>query len=227
MNPLVRDLLDRADDAAARRLYRLASIRPDRERARLRAAGRPHLAPDLPPPTWEELAETSDWVIDQAHRRRAVTIRLTGLAGAPSLPSEVAIRGIGLLRLAQRLALVHGFDPGDDRGQAAIRQALAAGLGQRPFEGPLQARLTDLARSRPSVGGQLARAVVGTASADAVRGLERLIPLVGATRVDVGLVEAGERMASVYRRLAVLPGPRRLEDATEVSAAARTPDPPA
>lgn len=216
MNPVLADVFDHLDRVAASRLYARASVDPDRERARLRAAGRPHLSADGPSPSPEELEATSAWVIEGSTRRRQWFARLSALGGAASLPSDVAVRSLGIVRLAQRLAIVYGFDPHDDRGRMALQRALSVGLQIPMPEGPLNPRLSDLTRAGRSTSSQLTRALVGTASQSAVPSLQRLIPVLGAVGVSEPTSEIGARMAGVFSRLVSPARAALIEDVQEL-----------
>jgi hypothetical protein len=153
-----------------------------------------------------------------------------GIAGAPSMPPEAVATGILVLRMAQRLCVVYGFDPATDRGQMALARGLAAAWQiELPESGAFELRVSDLpALFRPgasprAVGGKLFRAMaMGTAGWIAYR-LTRFVPLVSApihaydnrTKVDA----AGRRMQQVLRRLAEVtdPGAADVEDAVEVA----------
>lgn len=221
MNPLLAELFERADASAARRGYRFLSVDVDRERARLRAAGRAHQAPEAPACPVGAMDDTAHWVLENEARRRGLGARLAAFAGAASVPGEWLGRSLALLRLAQRLGLVYGFDPRDDRGQTALWRALAAGLEvELPAHAPLVPRASRLlGRDDRALGSTLARAVLRQAGNDAVADVPRFVPVLGGlTRpsTDPALYDAGLRMIGVLSRLAE-PGPfDRAAEAEEV-----------
>ncbi|MCB9668193.1 MAG: hypothetical protein H6736_12025 [Alphaproteobacteria bacterium] len=205
MNPLLRDVLTRLDEDALRALVKLVSVDPVRERSRLRAAGRAYASPDGRAVPTSELDATAAWVVSRATRRRGLTARLVGLAGAPSVPGEVLSESVGLLRLAQRLAVVYGFDPSEDRGRTALWRALSAALEiELPEHAPIVPRATAVLQpGSRSLSGTLLRAVLGRATADAADGPLRFLPVVGSVRApETSTAAMGERMARVLSRLA-------------------------
>lgn len=215
MRPEVHDIFERLDVDTLAWLQRLASVSPPREQQRLRAAGRPYLSPSTPCPSQQELDATARWVVRRAVRRRRLTSRVVGLVGAPGVPSDVLSRALGLLRMAQRLAIVYGFDLTTDHGHVALRRALAAGIGvELPTHGPLARRATELVRPGETVGGTLLREVVlwNARETSPVRAL----PIVGALGGSGDLSTVGHRMTEVLRGLAPPITPPPTEDAVEL-----------
>lgn len=227
---LLVEAVDRADASLVAGGYRAVSVSADRVRAWLRFRGFAWLDPDATdPPSMRELDRTADAVIGRAATLCGALGGAAGVAGAPSVPPEAVATAILVLRMAQRLCVVYGFDPATDRGQMALTRALAAAWQvELPETGAFGLRVSDLpsvfkpGASPRQVGGKLVRAMaIGTVGWIASR-LTRFVPLVSApvhafdsrAKVDA----AGRRMQQVLRRLAeVRDGVAgEVEDAIEV-----------
>lgn len=222
----------RVDARLPAALHAAVSVDAGRVRRWLRAADRPFVDPEggeVPGPA--ELERTARWVIQQKQAKLALVGGLAGLAGAVSVPPETLADTVGLLRLAQRLAVVYGFDPATDRGTMAVWRALSAGFElDLPGEGPVGLRASEMpgvlvngARSRYT-GGALATAMVRETAWRIGRRLSRLVPLpflssgLSAARAHGRTDEIGQRMAATLQRLSEAPpvDPDRIEDAIEV-----------
>jgi hypothetical protein len=115
-----------ADRLTLPALTRLTHVNVERERERLRNAG----------VTWIGGALPEAWRVDQAARivigwsraSAAMSGGVWGLAGALGVLPEYVAQLVGLTRLAQRLALLHGVDPQTDHGRLIVGEALAFGL---------------------------------------------------------------------------------------------------
>lgn len=127
---LWNSLTDRLGEDVLPRLMVLASIDTEAERKSLDEAGLVYCYPDRDCfPELHELDATADVVTGNARRSAtwtAVGGSLGGLAGVPpKLLADLATR----LRLAQRLAVVYGFDPKASRGELLVRKAIYAAYG--------------------------------------------------------------------------------------------------
>lgn len=212
------EALERADDSLLAGSYRALSVSTARVRSQLRAAHRPFVDPQRPDvPPLPDLDATAAWVIAQASAQAAAIGGVAGMVGAASVPSETATTVLGVIRLAQRLAVVYGFDPDTDRGQMALWRALAAGFQvELPDRGPVGMRVRDLPAilllrkvAPRDVGGALASSVVRRALRMVVGRTTRLLPVLSSRPAAVDAAkrtaELGERMQAVLRQLAEVP----------------------
>ena len=145
------------------------------------------------------------------------------------MPPEVVASMVATLRLGQRLCIIYGFDPHEDRGQMALCRALASAYDvDLPATAPLGMRVSDLPQlarrssSPQSVAAQLTRAVLVRSALYVASRASRLIPVISATS---GVADARQRtenaarrMQAVLKRLSDAPGSPKLplEDAEEV-----------
>ena len=60
----------------------------------------------------------------------------SGVVGLAGVPPEAMVRLIQSFRLAQRIAVIYGYDPATDRGRIHVRRVFSAAWG---FELPVQA----------------------------------------------------------------------------------------
>lgn len=211
----VSDAADRLDRGSIRALYAAVSVPVERERARLRRTRRPFVDPGQPIPHPDAVRQTATRVVDQATFSATALGGFAGLGGAVSVPPEVMATMVAVVRLAQRLAIIYGFDPDRDRGQMALQQALSAGLQvDLPDGGPMGLKVTDLpgvfARSAPrEVPVAITRALVRQTAWMVVGSIGRFIPVVSAGAGAVGgrrrMRQIGHRMRESLERLAELP----------------------
>ena len=136
------------DERLVQGVYASVSVPVEKERARLRRTGRPFYDPVLGvQPDRSEVDRTARLVVRQSVFQATALGSFAGLGGAASVPPEVAATLVAIVRLAQRLGVVYGFDPESDRGRMAMWQALSAGLDvELPSSGPLGMRMSDLPR---------------------------------------------------------------------------------
>lgn len=230
---LLRDMFHRVDDRLVHGWYRSMSVPSERVRRHLRHAGRPFCDPRAPSqPTLIELDGTARWVIDQSRFNATALGGIAGLAGLASVAPEVAATVVAVMRMAQRLAIVYGFDPESDRGQMALWRALAAGFEvDLPDRGPVGIRVSDLPAivaprvlAPRTVGGNLAASILRKAAWMVAGRVTRLVPIYSSGTAALNsrrnMAEMGDRMRLVYRRMAEVPHTTRdaLEDAVEVGA---------
>jgi len=226
------EVLGEVDAALLGRVHLAVSVDTERVRRWLRAADKPFVDPaGCELPEAGRLRETGAWVVEQSRLKLAVVGGLAGFGGAASVPPEALASTIASLRLAQRLAIVYGFDPASDRGEMAVWRALAAGFEvDLPEDGPVGMRVSQVpavvARGSQSryPAGALATAVMRQTAWSIGRRLSRwlALPLVSAGVSAAGahrrISAAGERMHATLERLADAPpvDPARLQDALEV-----------
>ena len=227
------DVLERVDQKLLGQLVAAVSVDVEALRRRLRESGRPFCDPEAPRPNLREVDLTAQHVVRQSRVRLGLFGGMASLAGALSVPPEVAATGVAALRLAQRLAVVYGFDPDTDRGEMAVFRALAAGFEvELPERGTVGMRLSDvprLARQRmrrpdlQSAGGALTSAVVRRSATMIGRRVTRFVPVVfsafSAVAARDRMDAIGHRMMEVLRQLAEAPelDPDDIEDAVELA----------
>ena len=216
---IVRDAVGgvahRIDAGAVRALYAAVSVPTERERQRLRRTRRVFVDPEADLPDRIAVGQTADHVVDQAVFGATTLGGLAGLGGMATVPPEVAATMVAVVRLAQRLAVVYGFDPGDDRGQMALQQALSAGLQvELPDGGPLGLKVSDLPqvlapRVPREVTVAMTQALVRQTAWMVVGSLGRFIPGISAGVGAAGgrrrMREIGHRMKDALERLSGLP----------------------
>jgi len=225
------DWLGEADAALLGRVHAAVSVDAESVRRWLRASGHPFVDPEgSAVPQRVDIERTAAWVIDQSRLKLAALGGVAGIAGAASVPPEVLASTIAGLRLAQRLAVVYGFDPATDRGAMAVWQALAAGFEvELPHEGPVSMRVRDVpavlvkgARARYPAGA-LATAVMRQTAWQIGARITRwlAVPVLSAGLSAIGahrrFAEVGVRMRDALARVEAPPvDPMHVLDAVEV-----------
>ncbi|MEZ4236099.1 MAG: hypothetical protein R3F59_08040 [Myxococcota bacterium] len=183
------DVLDRADASLVAGWYHAVSVQPERIRAWLRLRGLHFVDParsDTPP--LAEVDRTAEAVIERASSLLGALGGAAGLVGAATVPPEFLATNVGVLRLAQRLCVVYGFDPTTDRGEMALTRALAAAYGvDLPETGPARMRVRDLPSllrgegSGPqAMAGKVARAMAKSTAWWVAGRLTRFVPVLSA-----------------------------------------------
>ncbi|MFT7519117.1 MAG: hypothetical protein ACI9MC_001257 [Kiritimatiellia bacterium] len=205
----------RVDEESVRSLYAAMSVPTERERARLRRAHHVFVDPLIEMPDVRSVARTADRLIEQAAFSLTALGAIAGMGGAASVPPEVVANMVGVVRLAQRLAVVYGFDPERERGAMALRRALSAGLQvDLPEGGPMGLKLSDLPRilapeAPREVTVAMTRALVRKSAWMVVGSVARFIPFVsagaGAARARRRTREVGGRMKRALEHIAELP----------------------
>lgn len=226
----VADAAHRLDSGSIRALYAAVSVPTARERARLRRTRRVFVDPEAPErPDAAAVARTARVVIDQSTFQATAVGGAAGLGGLATVPPEILATLVAVIRLAQRLAIVYGFDPETDRGQLALREAISDGLGlDLPEGGPMGLAASDLpkilAGSVPTeVNAAMTRALVRQGVWMVVGRVGRFIPGIavgtGALSARRRMRDVGEKMREVYARRADLPNAAALDvvDAVEVA----------
>ena len=152
---------------------------------------------------------------------------VAGLGGALGVPPEAALWIAAVVRMAQRIGVVYGYDPESERGRVALGRVLAEAFQvELPEQGPDRLRMSDLLGAlRPnSPGGTvpavLARAVVARAALQVVGRAARLIPVLssGWSAVDgqQRTAEVGQTVVRAWQRLSDKALPGLVEDAMEL-----------
>lgn len=143
---LAEALGTRLDSDLLPRMYAIAGLPTAQIRNELRAAGLGFVDPatdQIVDPL--VIARTAQIVAKSSARRAAIVGVAGGVAGLASIPPELAVTLVLSLRLGQRLAVVHGFDPETDAGKLMLARALAAAHGvQIPEFGRVATRVSDL-----------------------------------------------------------------------------------
>lgn len=207
---------ERLDEDLLPAVYEAASVPTAEIRRQFREAALPHLDPEAGlRPEASELDAAADRIITGARGRAAALGAVGGLAGAFAIPPEVLASLVQTLRLAQRLAVLYGFDPETDLGKVVMWRAIAAGYEvSLPAQGPIGLKVRDLPdvlRSQVpatrQASGWLARQVVTRSVMSVANRVTRLVPGLGAGMAAWGAQRRidgmGRRMAAVYARACV------------------------
>lgn len=182
---LARDLADRLDTDVPARVSDTLDIDQAAFRAEMHHKGLQFYDPATGQrPDEAALDRTAEHLIRQAGRAAAVSGALSGMAGIAGVPPEVAWHLVQLLRLAQRLMVVYGHDPDQDKGRLLGQRAMAAGLEiELPAQSGVGLRVRDLPavlRDSPPTAHQgatwLAQAAIHQAAKAAFRPVTRSIP---------------------------------------------------
>ncbi len=210
----LRDVVeDRLDQDLLPSLYAACSLRTSEIIKGLQAKG--IVFSDWRQPTrpgLSELDQSAERVIEAAKVKAGVIGAAGGIGGAVGVAPEVLASLVHTLRMAQRLAVVYGFDPETDTGRVMLWRALASAYDvELPEQAQLDLRVRDLpqaaAKQLPKGGAAAAmvvRRVVNTATSRIIgRGI-RLIPglTIGlaASRAYSQGEKKGERMQAVFRK---------------------------
>jgi hypothetical protein len=224
---LSSQLLQFGDERFIEAAFSAVSVDPDKLRARLRTQGLVYQHETASnPPTMDQLNQTAERVIKLSSDNATAMGGIAGAIGALSLPPEIAAHIIAVVRLAQRLAVVYGFDTKTDQGRMVLWQVLAEGFEvDFPAGGSTAIRLSEVLSVRDntkSVTSSLAQAMVRRSSRLVGRRFQRLIPILSSAPAAMAarrrVLEAGQRMHVTYRQLADLPLglSRGIEDAIEI-----------
>ncbi|MBA2321197.1 MAG: hypothetical protein H0V89_08575, partial [Deltaproteobacteria bacterium] len=136
--PWLTEMFDHADRRLLAGGYSGMSVGTSEVRQQLDALKWPYVHPDRPAPAPHEVDHTAKRVIAAARSRSGWMAAVAGLAGGWAMPPEVLATAVATLRLAQRLAVVHGLDPESDQGRMALWRALASALEvELPPDGPV------------------------------------------------------------------------------------------
>ncbi len=227
----IADWLSAADARTMPGLYAAVSIRPVRTAAWLRGAGKPFVDGAGLVPSEYDLEQTAQWVTQQSRLRMAMIGGLAGLGGMVTIPPEAVASMVAAIRLAQRLAVVYGFDPATDRGEMAVWQAVAAGFEvELPQSGAMGLRVSSLPglamgrATQQNAAGALAVAVAQRSAFWVGKRFTRWFPVpvvssgIGARAAERRLADVGRRMSATLGRLAIAPVPTDVHEAVEVDA---------
>lgn len=213
LNTLMSALGERLDEDLLPAVYTAASVPTADIRAWMRDTGIPFVDPAAGVyPSASDLDEAARRVVRHTRDRATILGVAGGLFGAVAIPPEVLATLVSNLRLAQRLAVLHGFDPETDAGKLVLWRALAAAYEiQLPTQGPVGLKVRDVPDMLKSqlpatrqASAWLARQLVVRTSANVMKRITRVIPGLGAGLAGYGAHKRtrrmGERMTEVYRR---------------------------
>jgi len=162
-------------------------------------------------PPMDDLDATAETLIERGRKRAGAVGAAGGVAGAAGVPPEVLALLIQTLRLAQRLAVVYGFDPETDRGQVMLWRAMGAAYQVDVPEGQLQMRVRDLPSTMKHnlppakqaavwMTRRVVRRAVWQVAAKGVRLVPGLSTGLSAWSAQKRVQAQGRRMADVLRR---------------------------
>lgn len=186
-------------------LYAAASVPTPLLRAELRAAGRSFIDAETGSyPEPDELARTVNFVVKGSTRRATAVGAISGVAGVVAWAPEWVAGAVSALRLAQRLAVVHGFDPDTDEGKLLISRALAHAFDVKiPESTRVTTRVSELpalVRREGQTPVAMARWVAGQVASTSVAALAsrvvRLVPGLGFAFGGVGAWRRSHRLAA-------------------------------
>ncbi len=215
---LIQALGERLDEDLLPAVYAAVSVPTAEIRAWMQASGIAHVDPEAGgrggalPQGSGELEESANRVIAHARDRATALGIAGGFVGAVAIPPEILASMVSTLRLAQRLAVLHGFDPETEAGRIVMWRALAAAYEVKlPTQGPVGLRvreLPDVLRSQVPATRQasawLARQVVLRTTASVVGRFTRLVPGLGAGLAGFSAHRRtnamGAKMVAVYAR---------------------------
>ncbi|MBM4391366.1 MAG: EcsC family protein [Deltaproteobacteria bacterium] len=197
----------RVDEDLLPAMYAAASVSTSQVREELRRAGLAFVDEEaglVPEP--DELRRAVDHVVRSAQIRASAMGAVTGLAGAAAMPPELVAAMVNTLRLGQRLAVVHGFDPETDHGKIVLTRALAAAMGvELPDSTRVATRVSELPvlvrAAAPGSSGAVqwaARYVVERSVGSAAARVVRLVPGLGA---GIAALSAWRRQKQVAARM--------------------------
>lgn len=210
---ILESLGERLDEDLLPALYAAASVPTAEIRAWLREAGHAHLDADTGSfPAASDLDEAAVAVVRVTRDRATMLGLASGFVGPVAIPPEVLASMVQVLRLAQRLAVLYGFDPETDAGKVMLWRAIAAAYEvEMPMQGPVGLKvreLPELLRAQLPATRQatvwLARQVVVRTITSMASRITRYIPGLGAGLAGMGARRRtdamGARMIAVYRR---------------------------
>jgi hypothetical protein len=223
------DAWERMDTRLPAGLYVAVSVPTARFREDLRRRHKPFVDPDAEAPPGPEVDYTARWVISQTGLTSASVAGLASTVGALSVPPEAVAQTLAVVRLAQRLAIVYGFDPETERGALVVWRAVARGLGLAlPADGPSDVRVKDLPalflpRTVSSAGLYAPRPTLKTSLSMLAKRVGRLIPVpfitpgISAYQAHRRLQEIGEQMLASFRDAAGVEAAPPIADAKVVT----------
>lgn len=225
------DAFERADRTLAAGWYHSVSVGAEPYRRWLRSRRLPFLDPEeATAPPLVDLDHTAGLVIARAARSVGALGAVAGMGGLATIPSEWVAANVAALRMAQRLCVVYGFDPGDDRGQMALCRVLAHAYEvDLPPNGLLELRVSHLpglvwsGARLDEVPGRLVRAMARSSAWWVAGRITRAVPVLSAgthaAEARRAMEEAGGKMQQLLRRLAEAPEQAALdvEEAHELS----------
>jgi hypothetical protein len=210
--PHLRDVAPLLTEQVLPALYRVASVDPEAFLAQLRRRGvRAYTLDDLRQVEGELIDRVAEDEIRSARRMSALSGVGLGMGGWLAIPPDVASQVVALLKLAQRMSLLYGFDYRASSGEIELWKAMADAVGAKV---DLTGTPDDRARRLPAqVGGsrlalhpiawRLAQAVVRRLAFRISTPLGRMVPVlsggIGGATNYVQMGRAGQRMMAYYR----------------------------
>jgi hypothetical protein len=222
------DAWERMDTRLPAGLYVAVSVPTEKYRADLRRRGRVFVDPGVADVAPADVDFTARWVIQQTGLTSAGVAGFAATVGAISVPPEAVAQTLAVVRLAQRLAIVYGFDPETERGALLVWRAVARGFGVAlPMDGPSDVRVKDLPalflpRTVSSAGLYVARATMQRSASLLARRIGRMFPVpfitpgISAWRANKRHNEVGERMMASLREAAGLDASPPMAEAVVV-----------
>jgi hypothetical protein len=185
---ILENLEERLDEDLLPALYAAVSLPTSEVREELDGRGLTWHDPLAErPPRLEELDLSAEKLITSSKRRAGALGAAGAFAGAIAVPPEVLASLVHSLRLAQRLAVVYGFDPETDRGKLMMWRALAAAYGiDLPPQVTMDLKVKDLPGALASQAPQgksaavwVGKRMVKSQTARLTKRVTRLIPGLG------------------------------------------------
>lgn len=229
LSELGGEVVRRLDDESLRVLFAGISVRAEAVQRRLARSNLAWVGREGVAPTPWELQRAAEAVVGWTRATASFVGGVAGLGGALGVPPEAALWIAAVVRMAQRIGVVYGFDPESERGRVALGRVLAEAFQvELPDQGPDRLRISDLLGAlRPSSPGVsvpavLARAVVVRAALQVVGRAARLVPVLssGWSAVDgqQRTAEIGQAIVRAWQRLSDRALPGVVEDAMELVA---------
>jgi hypothetical protein len=211
---IVGAVTDRIDADLLPALYAAASITTSDIRAEFEEQGISYLEPGAQGSvvSLSDLELAAIRVVRQTRSSATVVAAVSGLVGPLAVPPEVLASLVQILRLAQRLAVLFGFDPETDSGRIVMWRAIAAAFEvELPSQGQLGLKVRDLPAllksqlpAAQAASAWLGRRILSRSITLVARRVSKLIPGLGAGISAWSALrrteEAGDRMIAIYRR---------------------------
>jgi hypothetical protein len=200
---VLANLREQLDEELLPGIYAAVSLPTAQIRAELLEQGLAVVQVDAPLPSEAELAATCQRLVERSLRQATLRGAIAGSAGLVAIPPEALAALVQMVRLAQRLAVVHGHDPETDRGRLLLLRAVAAGLEvELPAQTTMGLRLGQVASSalvrRSETTADLASTLALRAAVSLAGRVGRAIPVLGA---GLGALQARRTMRAAAERM--------------------------